>query len=99
MIVLNICLSDIPKEKIETGNNGKKYVKLTVNQRKQADNYGNTHSIAMSKSKEERDAKVDTVYVGSGKEYDFGNNSQEFKPNPATHNNVAKDDSNDDLPF
>ena len=30
MITLSICLSDLPKEKIQTASNGKKYINLVV---------------------------------------------------------------------
>jgi|TARA_R100000458_G_C8186377_1_gene181604 hypothetical protein len=47
LISVNICLSDIPKEEIQTGKNGKKYVRINVSKRKQEDNYGNTHSVSL----------------------------------------------------
>ena len=69
MITLSICLSDLPKEKIQTANNGKKYINLVVDKRKEAGKYGETHTLYVSQSKEEREAKEDKKYVGSGKEY------------------------------
>lgn len=69
MIQVSICLSDIPKEKIKVGNNGKKYLNLILSERKEVGNYGETHTLTISKTKEEREANEPTVYVGSGKEY------------------------------
>ncbi len=72
MIVISVCVSDIPKEDIKLSEkNGKKYVSFVVDERKQPDNYGNTHSVAMNQTKEQREAKEAKVYVGNGKEYNF----------------------------
>ena len=53
LISVNICLSDIHKEEIQTGKNGKKYVRINVSKRKQEDNYGNTHSVSIDTWKPE----------------------------------------------
>jgi hypothetical protein len=71
MIVTSICLSDIPEDKITISSNGKKYVNIVVDQRKEKDQYDNTHTAYMSQSKEERQSKVPKRYVGNGKEYTF----------------------------
>jgi hypothetical protein len=44
-ISLSICLDDIPNEYITTGKNGKRYIKLNVNEKREADEWGNTHSV------------------------------------------------------
>ena len=41
----SICLSDIPKEVIKEGKNGKKYLNITVWERKLASEWGHTHTI------------------------------------------------------
>ena len=72
MINISICLTDLPKEKITTSEkNGKKYINLVVDALKEKDQYGKTHTIYLSQSKEEREAKEKKVYVGSGREYVF----------------------------
>ena len=71
MIVTSICLSDIPEDKITTSSNGKKYVNIVVDQRKEKDQYDNTHTVYISQCKDERQAKVPKKYVGNGKEYTF----------------------------
>ena len=71
MIVTSICLTDIPEDKITTSSNGKKYVNIVVDQRKEKDQYDNTHTVYMSQSKDERQSKVPKKYVGNGKEYTF----------------------------
>ena len=58
MIVTSICLSDIPEDKITTSSNGKKYVNIVVDQRKEKDQYDNTHTAYMSQTKDERQGKI-----------------------------------------
>ena len=71
MIVIDICLTDIPKEAITEGKNGKKYLKLVLNERKSEGKYGETHTLQLSQTKEQREAKASPVYIGSGKAYKF----------------------------
>ena len=54
------------------------------------DQFGNTHYVAISQTKEEREAKSPKVYLGNGKEFVFSDG-----PAPAPAN--AGNDG--DLPF
>ena len=67
----SICLSDIPKDKIQVSEkNGKKY--LNLNQfvdTEQESKYGTHGSITISQSKDEREAKAPKVYLGNAKVY------------------------------
>ena len=76
MIVIDICLTDIPKDAITEGKNGKKYLKLVLNKRKSEGKFGETHSLQLSQTKEQREAKAAPVYVGGGKEYQFSKSSE-----------------------
>lgn len=98
MITLSICLSDLPKEKIQTASNGKKYINLVVDKRKEAGKYGETHTLYVSQSKEEREAKEDKKYVGSGKEYVY-NSQQSNTTQPSGHHAQEQQQNNDGLPF
>ncbi len=71
MVVCSICLSDIPKEKITNHANGKKYLNIVIAEKQTVDQYGNTHSVAINQTKEQREAKEPKVYIGSGKSYEF----------------------------
>ena len=71
MIIIDICLTDVPKELITEGKNGKKYLKLVLNERKSEGKFGETHTLQLSQTKEQREAKTPPVYVGSGKAYTF----------------------------
>jgi len=93
MIVIDICLSDIPADaRKKSEKNGKVYAKFVVDERKSPDNYGNTHTVYVNQSKEEREAKKDKQYVGSGKEFVFDNKKT---------SNVVQlpDEDESDLPF
>lgn len=94
MIVLDVSLSDIPASARRTGKNGKVYASIVVDNLKQPDNYGNTHTVYMSQSKEEKAAKVDKVYIGKAKEFIFNNTKPFTASKPA-----YPDDNGSDLPF
>ena len=98
MITLSICLSDLPKEKIQTASNGKKYINLVVDKRKEAGKYGETHTLYVSQTKEEREAKDDKKYVGSGKEYAY-NGQHDNASKASGHQAKEQEQSNDGLPF
>ena len=73
MLILDICLSDLPSEAITTGKNGKKYIKLVCAERKAEGKFGETHYIALSQTKEEREAKKPATYVGGAKNVSYKN--------------------------
>ena len=73
MLILDICLSDLPSEAITTAKNGKKYIKLVCAERKTEGKFGETHYIALSQSKEEREAKKPATYVGGAKNVSYKN--------------------------
>lgn len=98
MITLSICLSDLPKEKIQTANNGKKYINLVVDKRKEEGKYGETHTLYVSQSKEERESKEDKKYVGYGKEYVY-NGQQNNASKASGHQAQEQEQSIDGLPF
>lgn len=75
LINLSICLSDIPKEAIKQATNGKKYLSLTVQDLRETDENGNTHSVSVTQTKEQRERKEKKVYLGRGKEYHFAANN------------------------
>jgi hypothetical protein len=50
---ISICLSDLPKEHITEAKNGKKYINLNVNRKKEADQYGKDLSVQVDTWKPE----------------------------------------------
>ena len=94
-----ICLTDIPKSAIKKADNGKLYVNIVIAQRQNEGKYGETHTIFMSQSKDERDAKAEKCYIGSGKAY-----QPKEESTPVTAESVAEmpsisEQEADDLPF
>jgi len=88
----SICLSRIPKDKIkEDPNTGEKWVNVTCAKMKNADNYGNTHTVYAAQGRDEK--KEDRVYVGRGKEFFF----KEQVPSPESVENMPTASSTDDL--
>lgn len=98
MHVISICLSDIPKDAIRKADNNKQYVSLVVDERKEADKFGNTHTVYLSQTKEDREARKPKVYVGNGKEYHFNNNQPTQQP-PTPAPKVDFNADGDNLPF
>jgi hypothetical protein len=68
IISCSIDVTKIDKTKLVAGKDGiKKYLNFTVNVNDEADQYGKDCSIALSQSKEEREAKAMRTFIGSGK--------------------------------
>lgn len=83
----SICLSDIPKEVIKEGKNGKKYLNITVWERKLASEWGHTHMISCAPKPEERK---------DGTNYLIGD-LKPIKPKPQEDH--SRNQEVDDLPF
>ena len=56
LVSCSLCLSDLPKEHVFEYS-GKKYIKLNVQKKKQADEYGKTHYVAVDTWKPEPKAE------------------------------------------
>tara|TARA_R110000796_G_scaffold31086_1_gene82664 strand:+ start:407 stop:700 length:294 start_codon:yes stop_codon:yes gene_type:complete len=94
VINISIDVKMIDKEKIKVNANGSHYYSMSVMERKTPDDYGNTHYVVESQTKDERAAKAPKNYLkSSGKEFVFGDQSQ------VASNDVSQDDDGDDLPF
>jgi hypothetical protein len=94
IINISIDVKMINKEKIKVNANGSHYYNMSVMERKEPDNWGNTHYVIEAQSKDERDAKAPKNYLkSSGKEFIFGGEAQ------VASNHVTLDDVGDDLPF
>lgn len=97
-ISVGICVTDIPKSAIKVADNGKKYINIVVASRQNEGKYGETHTVYMSQSKEEREAKMEKCYIGSGKAY------QPKAASPVTTESIEQmpaisEEEASDLPF
>lgn len=95
IINLSVCLTDLPKGKIKLAENGKKYISLTIRDLQTIDAYGNTHTLFVSQTKEEREAKANRTYVGRGKEVVF----RAATPTIEDVESLPAAENLDDLPF
>ena len=89
IINIKIDVTKLDKDKFFVGKKGT-YANVTVAENMDGESeYGDTHYVFESQSKEERDAKTPKNYLGNGKEFVFGGNG-------ATQTTETVDD---DLPF
>jgi hypothetical protein len=85
-ISINICVDDIPKEHITTSTtNGKRYVRLNVDEKKEADPYGNTHTVSVDTWKPDKDKAPAPAPAP--------------KPRYGTNSDTVQAQFDDDLPF
>lgn len=81
IVNIGVNLSKIEENsaKITTDKKGNKWINLTVVIGDKPDNYGNDSQVNINQSKEERESKVNKVFVGSGKTvYDSDKKNAEF---------------------
>ena len=95
IINVKIDVTKLTKDRLFKGEKGT-YANLTISAYMDGENqYGDTHCVYESQSKEEREAKMDKVYVGNGKEFTFGGTHGETKTAPRPEPVTA----DEDLPF
>ena len=95
LVNISICLTDLDKSKFKKADNGKLYLNATIGQRKETDKFGNDLTVFYSKSKEEREAKTETVYIpGNAKSVIFEAGSP-----PTFTEEIPTKQEFDDLPF
>lgn len=69
-LIGSICLTDIPKDLIRVGSDGKKYLTVYIGQRRQTSQYGHTHFIKAYVPKERREDGVD-YFIGDAKPSEY----------------------------
>lgn len=83
LLQVGINLSELPKEKISTDRNGKKWLNFSISERRDPSQYGDTHSVyiydPMTKEK---------IYIGNARRWQ-----------PQTAAKPENPVSDDDLPF
>lgn len=87
----SICLTDIPKELITTGKNGKKYINIEVRERQQVGRYGDTHYIKAACRKEQQVEGV-KYFIGDLKPSKFGGQVQQTQGQAYTPPEVPIDE-------
>tara|TARA_R110000803_G_scaffold139627_2_gene206278 strand:+ start:1123 stop:1431 length:309 start_codon:yes stop_codon:yes gene_type:complete len=99
IIKASIDLNKIPKDKIYIGKKGK-YLPITITINDELDNYGNQGPVLVEQSKEERESKVDKVYLGNVKVVWTNGENVAAAPRDGQPQEVASVSApEDDLPF
>lgn len=80
MIKLNLCLTDINKDRIRVGKNGKKYLDVIVMDSRN-DKYGNDYMVVEDIPKADRDAGKKGNIIGNGKNLGSKKNSEQSNVN------------------
>lgn len=95
----SICLTDIPKEQITVGKNGKKYIQVVIGTQKELGRFGDSHYVKTSTKK---DSGLYPVFIGNGVQW-INDDVQAPSPNngdtPAPEHTRRDAQSIDDLPF
>ena len=102
IIKTSIDLTKIPKDKIIDGKKGK-YLPITITLNDELDQFGNQGPVIVSQSKEEREGKVDKIYLGNVQVVWTNGENVPAAPRdggPAPVQQAAKPGAaDDDLPF
>ena len=93
----------IPESRINAHANGKCYLSMDVKSNRDGeDKFGKTHSVSESTTKEERQAKKYTPFIGNGKEFVFDGGSRSSASRtatPAREHPLMKDEDTTDIPW
>ena len=103
IIKTSIDLTKIVKDKIIDGKKGK-YLPITITLNDEVDQFGNQGPVIISQSKEEREGKVDKIYLGNVQVvWTNGENvpaaPRDGGPAPVQQAAPAPAVADDDLPF
>jgi len=84
----------IEKNAYKKAENKRSYLNFSIVPLKEVDKYGNTHTIYVSQTKEQREAKEEKIYIGKCKEIIFEDRQQ-----PQPQQAVPIQNQNDVLDF
>ena len=96
-----MCLTDIPKELITKGKNGKKYLNIEIGERRQPSKYGATHYVKASVKAEQKREDVN-YFIGDLKPSKYNNDTAPQQPAEeyvAPQPEESPDGDPDDPPF
>lgn len=68
MYLISIEADKIDQNDLKQTSSGKKFLNLVMTKMQQPDQYGNTHTVYLSQSKEQREQKAPKKYIGKAKE-------------------------------
>ena len=82
MITCSIDVTKIDKKRIKEHSNGAKYYEFVLIEKKDADNFGNTHMVVEGVTKEEREQKIRGKILGNGKDWSKQNKKPSSRSEP-----------------
>lgn len=74
---ISLCLSDLPRDHMTKGNNGKLYMNLTIGIRREPDQWGRDLKVYVSPTRDDKAKQSPKVYVGGGKMIIFASGEAE----------------------
>ena len=86
------------KNAFKKAENGRHYLNFTIVPLKEVDKFGNTHTVYVSQSKAQREAKEEKIYIGKCKEILF-NDSYNPPLTVSTVDDAVVVETENDLPF
>jgi hypothetical protein len=92
MIVINVEREKIQWQPVQTKTGVRHFANIVIDNLKEVDEKGNTHSVYNNQSKEDRAEKKKKEYCGRGKEYNF-------KREYPTAVNKQEEENPESLPF
>lgn len=98
---ISLCLSDLPRDHMTKGNNGKLYMNLTIAMRKEPDQWGRDLKVYVTPTKKDKENHSAKVYVGGGKTFIFAENQSASPTDDEINAIIPPPEANEksDLPF
>lgn len=98
---ISLCLSDMRKDHMTRGRNGKIYISLTVAMRKELDQWGRDLKVYETPTSDDRNKNLPKNYVGGGKSIIFVHDAAESPSDEELNNIIPPIEPNEkeDLPF
>lgn len=101
-VSISICVDDIPKEYIKQHTNGKRYINLNVNPKRQIDQYGKTHSVEVDTWQPQQNGNQQTANFNQQQQNNGFGQPQETAQQyaqPQQNDGFGGFPDNSDLPF
>lgn len=98
---ISLCLSDLPRDRMTKGKNGKLYMNLTIAMRKEPDQWGRDLKVYVTPTQKDKENHSAKVYVGGGKTFIFAENQSASPTDDEINAIIPPPETNekDDLPF
>lgn len=96
---ISLCLSDMPKDKMTKGKNGKIYLDIVAALRKEPDQWNRDIKVYAKPTEADRKNQSPKVYVGGGRMITFAKSSGDAPTEEEVNNLMPFDIPNEKNPF